>query len=394
MDKQMIKYLCILGALLVVMILFFLITNAGGVKLEYREMEELLVKSARNYAKDNPKILPSSLNSAAPSISDRTLTELGYMDDLSSYAKDETHCSATVEIYQTISGVYNYVPNLDCGEKYFKSVKLSTKVINDSLTTQGPGLYARYDGKFITNDNDLDRISAVDEYVFRGDGVHNYIKVQDTLWRIVAIDEDGNLLAILVDELSANTTWDNRYNLETSKYYGINDYENNGNKSRAMQTAEKVFDEKVGIIEKSYSGRIKYMITPMNLCVGKRAPSDTGNDGSIECKKVLEGQYMGLLPAYYYMSASLDENCIKTTSKSCGNYNYLASIGKTWWIATGNSENTYEAYGVSQKSLRAEVCSYTDEIKPIAKFGARSVYSSGKGTKEEPYIIRYFKKNA
>ena len=273
-------------------------------------------------------------------------------------------------------------------------MKLSTKVINDSLTTQGPGLYARYDGNFITNDNDLDRISAVDEYVFRGDGVHNYIKVQDTLWRIVAIDADGNLLAILVDELTTNTSWDNRYNVETSKYYGINDYEVNGNKSRAMQAAEKVFNEKIGLVDKAYSSRIKYMVTAMDICVGKRSKDDTGNDGSIECKKVLEGQYMGLLPVYYYMSASLDENCIKATSKSCGNYNYLASIGTTWWTATANSENTYEAFAVYEKSLKPEVCSYTDEIKPIAKFGARSVYSKGSGTKEDPYIIRYFKKNA
>lgn len=392
MDKQLIKYLAILGALILVMILFFLVTNAGGETLEYREMEELLVKSTRKYAQDNPKILPTSTNSSAPKISDKTLTSLGYMDELSSYAKDETTCTGEVEIYQTIAGVYNYVPTLNCG-KYFASQRLSEKIIEDNLTTQGPGLYARYDGKFLTDDNDLDRYMA-DEYVFRGDGVHNYIQVQDSVWRVVAIDEEGNMLAILVDELATNTSWDNRYNVETSRYYGINDYEINGNKSRAMLAAEKVFNEQVPLIDKNYSGRIKYMVSPMDLCVGKRSKDDTGNDGSIECKKVLEGQYMGLLPVYYYMSASLDENCVKATSKSCGNYNYLASIGSTWWTATGNSDNTYEAYAVSQKSLKSEVCSYTDEIKPILKFGARSVYSKGSGTKEDPYIIRYFKKNA
>lgn len=393
MDKQMLKYLGILGVLLVIMILFFLVTNAGGQKYEYREMEVQLVKAARKYAADNPKILPTAENSSQ-TISAKVLTNLGYIDDLSSYAKDETNCSGGVEIYQTVSGVYNYVPTLNCG-KYFSSVKLSTKIINDYMggTTQGPGLYARYDGKFLTDENDIDRLPA-DEYVFRGDGVKNYIKVEDTLWRIVAIDADGNIIAILVDELKNNTSWDNRYNVETSRYDGVNEYEMNGIKSRAMQAAENVFNEKVALLDKLYSSRIKYMVSQMDLCVGKRGSKQEGNDGSIECKEVLEGQFSALLPAYYFMSASLDENCTKTTSKSCGNYNYLASIGNSWWTSTGNADNTSEAFVVNSRALKSQTCSYTDDIKPIVMFGSRSVYSKGSGSKDDPYIIRYIPKSA
>lgn len=393
MDKQMLKYFGILGVLIVVMILFFMITGSGGGKYEYRDIELLMVRAARKYATENPKILPSSENSSQ-TISSKTLINLGYLEDLSTYAMDETNCNGSVEIYQTISGIYNYVPTLNCG-KYFNSKKLSEKIIEDNYggTTQGPGLYVRYDGKFLTDENDIDRLPA-DEYVFRGDTVNNYILVEDMLWRVVSIDKDGNIIAIMVDNIKGNTTWDNRYNAETLDYDGVNEYEMNGIKSRIMQSAEDIFNEKVALIDKLYSGRIKYLVAPMDVCVGKRSPSDEGNDGSVECQKVLENQYIAALPVYSFMSASLDENCVRATSKSCGNYNFLASVGSGWWTATGNADNTSEAYVLRGRVLISQSCSYRDGIHPIIAFGSRSMYSKGSGTYDDPYILRYFMKNA
>lgn len=394
MDKQMLKYFGILAVLIVVMIVYFMITGSSGTKYEYRDIELLMVRAAKSYAADNPKILPTSENSSQ-TISSKSLINLGYMDDLSTYAMDDTVCNGSVEIYQTISGIYNYVPTLNCG-RFFNSQKLSEKIIEDNLggTTYGPGLYVRYDGKFLTDENDIDRYQA-DEYVFRGDGVKNYILVEDMLWRVVAIDKDGNIIAIMVDEIKGNTTWDNRYNADTGRYDGVNEYEMNGIKSRLMQSVESIFDEKVAILDKLYSARIKYMVSPMDVCVGKRGSDDEGNDGSIECQKVLENQYMAVLPVYYFMSASLDENCVKATSKSCGNYNYLASVGGTgWWTGTGNADNTSEAYVLRNKVLISQSCSYRDGLHPIIAFGARSMYSKGSGTLEDPYIIRYIKKDA
>lgn len=394
MDKQMLKYLGILAGLIVCVIVFFFFVGNANKKLSYRDMEVLLVKATREYAKDNPKILPVGEDSAQPSISSKTLENLGYIKDLSSYAMDNTTCTGEVEIYQTVSGVYNYVPKLSCGEKYYKYKTLADKIIEDSgITSHGPGLYARYDGKFLTDDNDIDVLPA-DEYVFRGDGVHNYIRVEDTYWRVVAIDKEGNLLAILFSDLSEYTTWDNRYNIKTGRYDGINDYEIDGIKSRAMVSAENVLNEKIPLMTKKYSSRIKYMISKYDLCVGKRSTTDIGNSGKTECSKVLEDQFIGLLPAYYYMSASLDENCTKVSSKSCGNYNYLASANGGWWLMTANSENTSECYKIYNRVITSQACSYNNPFRPVVKFGARSIYSTGSGTKDDPYIIRYVSKNA
>ena len=394
MDKQMIKYACILGGLLFIVVVFFLITGAGGQKYEYRDMELMMVRAARQLAAEDPKVLPTAENSSQ-TISAKRLMDGGYLDNLSDMAMDETTCSGEVEIFQTKKGIYNYVPQLNCG-KYWTTQKLADKIVEDNLggTVQGPGLYVRYDGEFITDENDLDRFPA-DEYVFRGEGVKNYIKIEETIWRVVAITADGDILAILTNDLSKNSSWDNRYNTEVNKSEGINEYELNGIKSRAMQAAINVFEEKTGLIDGSYSARIKYLASPMELCYGKRATKDEGNDGKLECDKKTSEIYMGLLPAYYYMSASLDENCVRTTSKSCGNYNYLASIDdSSWWTSTANSDNTNEAYVVTGRVLKSETCSFPNEIKPVMLIGKRAAWSKGTGTKDDPYIIRYFKKNA
>ncbi len=392
MDKQMMKYLGILVVLILCIVVFYFFTGKSNSKLEYREMEALLVKATREYAKDNPKILPTEEDSNQPSINAKTLENLGYIRDLSSYAKDDTTCTGEVEIYQTYPEVYNYVPRLSCG-KFYTYKPLSEKIIEDNgIASRGAGLYARYDGKFLTDDNDIDTLPA-DEYVFRGDNVNNFIRVETTYWRVIAIDKDGNLLAILASNLSKMTPWDNRYNINTGRNNGINDYENNGIKSNAMLSVENVLHEKVALSEDLYSSRVKYLISKYDLCIGKRYPKDEGRDGKYECKKQVEGQFGGLLPAYYFMSASLDENCKKTTSKSCGNYNYLSNYG-SWWIMTSDAENTNSCYLIDKKAISIQDCSYSYNFRPVVKFGSRAVYSTGKGTKADPYIIRYIPKNA
>ena len=57
-------------------------------------------------------------------------------------------------------------------------------------------------------------------------------------------------------------------------------------------------------------------------------------DGKVECSEILEEQEVGLLPAYNFMLASLDENCKTTTSRSCGNNNYLTQFNEDYWLIT------------------------------------------------------------
>ena len=142
--------------------------------------------------------------------------------------------------------------------------------------------------------------------------------------------------------------------------------------------------------KEQYSSKTKYLISPMNLCVGMRDTKDKDISGKTECSKILENQYTGLLPAYYYMSASLDDSCVSIVSRNCGNYNYLSQFDDYWWLLTANAETTNEAYNVSRKAVSSNLCSAKSNIRPTIMLGSRALYESGIGTKTDPYVVKFF----
>lgn len=400
MDKKMIKYIGILVGLIVVTILFLLVVNTikGGIKYSYSDIEIKMVSAARKYVdakkKDNINVLPDAEGDYF-SLSANTLVSEGYLNDLSSYAKDEVVCNGSVEIFNAGKNNYDYVPNLVCGTVYRTGPTLAQKVIedNDSGVISGYGLYQRVNGKFVTDFNDLTGGGSDSfEYVFRGDDVNNYVKIGDNTWRIVAIDESDNIMLILESHSQRSYSWDEKFNEEVKKYHGVNIYEQNGLESNAYKSVQEMYNGTMLLEDRDPIDEItKYLITPMDLCVGKRSTTDSDLSGKSECSVVLEDQVIGLLPAYYFMSASMDPSCDSIVSKSCGNYNYLSKFDDYWWLLTGNAENTNEAYTVSKKYAEVAFCNYRADIRPVIKIGARVLYSDGNGTKDNPYQVKYFK---
>ena len=399
MDKKLIKYGIIIVGVLVVIIILSLIFNTatGGTKYTYDKIETKLVSAAKKYVenmkKQNVDVLPESPLADPYYLSADLLAREEYIKDLSEYAKDETTCVGGVNIYNAGGGNYDYVPELTCGI-YYQTVKLVDQVIsdNDSGVTTGSGLYQRIDGKFITDDSELNMVSSDDfEYVFRGDEVNNFVKIDDNLWRIVSIDNDNNMLLIFNEHSQRAIAWDDKYNEQVAKYQGVNTYEQNGLESTAYKAVKDFYNGTLVLQDRvSYSEKTNYYTVPMNLCVGKRSTTDTDISGKIECQSVLEDQFIGLLPAYYYMSASLDSGCETIVSKSCGNFNYLSKFDDFWWLLTANSENTNEAYTVSKKYAETSLCNYKADIRPIIKIGSRAVYQEGNGTLENPYQIKFY----
>lgn len=395
MDKKMIKYVGILVGLIILLVLFLVLKNAvnGGAKYSYPDIEKKLVAAAKKYTKDFPGTLPTTPNTSF-SVSARVLADKEYIKDISDYAKDDVICNGSVEVFMTTSGNYNYVPELICGNKY-ETKKLANKVIedNDYGTVNGSGLYEKVNGRFTTSYNQLGQNSNTDdfEYVFRGDDVNNYVQIDDNLWRIVSIKGDNNMLLIYTGYIQKGSAYDDRYNEEVNKYQGVNIYEQNGIRSRAMEQAEAFYNGTVVLKDRiKYSEKTKYLTTTMDLCMGKRSTTDTDISGRIECRTILQDQYVGLLPAYYYMEASLDPSCTTIVSKNCGNYNYLSKFNDYWWLLTGNSENTNEAYNVSQRNAQSTLCNQKSYIRPIIMLGSRATYESGSGTLSDPYIVKYF----
>lgn len=394
MDKKMYRYIVLLLIVVLILIFSFWFINilTGGTKLSYVSLEEKLVVAAKKYVEDNKSVLPSEVGTSS-TISSTVLINNNYIDDLSSYISDSSiNCNGKVEIYKVEDGYYNYTPVLSCGNKY-NSIKLSDKVLLDNNygVVSGDGLYERANGIFVTDYNELGRESENYEYVFRGDSVNNFVKIDENIWRIVAIKSNGDMLLIYTGSTQKPSVWDDRYNEDVNKNQGINNYEYNDIKSRAMESVLNFYDGKLTLMNKEeYSLNTKYLTVPMDLCIGKRSTEDSDFSGEIECSLILKNQYVGLLPAYYYMSASLDSGCNSTISKNCGNYNYLSYFGDYWWLLTANSENTNEAFYISNKFIASTLCSSKNSIRPIIMLGSRAAYDSGIGTEDEPYMIKIF----
>ncbi len=398
MDKKMYRYIVLLLIVVLILIFSFWFINilTGGTKLSYVSLEEKLVVAAKKYVEDNKSVLPSEVGTSS-TISSTVLINNNYIDDLSSYISDSSvNCNGKVEIYKVEDGYYNYTPVLSCGNKY-NSIKLSDKVLLDNNygVVSEDGLYERVDGEFVTDYSDLGNSSESVEYVFRGDNVNNFVKIDENVWRIVSINDVGDMLLIFSGSLQKPIAWDDRYNEDVNKNHGINNYEYNGLKSRAMESVINFYEGNTTLVDSNdykveYSEKTRYLTVPMNLCIGKRSLTDADDSGSIECKKILENQYVGLLPAYYYMSASLDSNCDSIVSKNCGNYNYLSYFNDDWWLLTANSDNTNEAYFVSKKVAESDLCRIKKSIRPIIMLGSRVIYDSGSGTENDPYIVKFY----
>lgn len=398
MDKKLIKFAGIIVGVLLLIVLFLVVINSmkGPKKYTYDEMENKLVEAAKDYVSDKKKnnidILPESPLADPYYLSINILVNEEYLSNTS--LKDGSNCVGGVNIYNAGGGNYDYIPELTCGTQTI--TKLSDKILedNDYGTVYGSGLYQRVNGKFITNSQDLVGGSSDSiEYVFRGDEVKNFIKIDDNLWRVVAIDENNNILVIFNNVVQKPSTWDDKYNEETGKYQGVNIYEQNGLESSIYKVVYEFYDGKLTLFNREkYSDKTKYLTVPMDLCVGKRNTTDSDITGSIECKTILHDQNVGLLPAYYYMSASLDASCNNIISKNCGNFNYLSQFNDYWWLLTGNDENTNESYVVAQKYAQSNNCSFKSSVRPIIKLGSRAVYKSGDGSLDNPYEIKFFGK--
>ena len=123
-----------------------------------------------------------------------------------------------------------------------------------------------------------------------------------------------------------------------------------------------------------------------DLCIGKRSLAETINDGSIECSNIMQEQYIGLLPLYEYINASLDESCVSAESTTCTNYNYLANMKSIYWSMTAVSDNSYDVFKIGKKITDATASS-TATPKVVLNLSNEIRFAEGDGTFENPYEI-------
>lgn len=357
-----------IGFLVFIILIFvgIFIYNKFFLKKTYAEVEKHMKTAAITYLKNNSDELPTE-NDQSITISDTTLVNSGLMKSVNEQLKAKGYTCTGEVIVTNINGGFRYNPILDCGDRY-SSIKLIDYINNNvTIVESGNGLY-----------------NLNNELVYRGDKVDNYIKLSNKTYRILKItnNEVYIIYTDLVDEL--DTIWDNRYNIDRKTTIGINDY-----------TISKIRDN----LDALYNGSIllsdndKLMIGSYDLKIGARDKNETNKTGSVENSKVLEKQYIGLLPVYDFMNASIDKNCNTTIDRSCMNYNYLSRYNFSWWLSTVNSANTYSAYRVSGNSgsggyIESAATNVTAYLRPVLKLATDVMYVSGDGSSKNPIIIK------
>lgn len=359
------KKLIIIGAgiigVVILIVIILLIYNAIFGKITYESIENKVLAAAKEYYGDHTELLPRNANEEV-STTDSALTSAGYLESMNKLTEKMkgVSCTATVMVSYA-GGDYRYTPLLDCGKDYSSKTLASYIKDNEERVFDGSGLY------------DLNG-----ELVYRGEEPNNYVKFANKQWRIVKIVDDQAIL--ILDEKYIRVVWDDRYNAEKNTYDGINDYA----VSRIKDSLTDMYAD--GDL---FSKDAKGLLANHTLYVGKRSGADNYNDGSIEKGLFLENQYIGLLPLYDYINASVDMNCSSAANASCSNYNYLSHYDYNWWTLTGDSSTTHKVYRISMngviESLRSSSNGY---IRPVIYLAKDTLYVNGDGTLENPYIIK------
>ena len=362
--KKMYLYLGIgVGSIALIVIIVIVVMMVFGSKsVSYSTIESRMVTAAKNYYKKNSSNLPTE-EGGQITVDIAALTASGDLKAVSEMVDKGVTCNGNVVVTKTGDG-YQYTAYLDCGDNYHTQAFYEKLIDNNVISEFGDGLYELNGG-----------------YVYKGETPNNYVKFADHLFRIVKINPDHSILAVFSqsasEKISDDVEWDRHYNSATNSL-GINEY----SQSSIRKTLSDLYTSDF------FTDEDLTKLIPFDLCVGPRSKGDNVNDGSIECQTKVENQYIGLLPFYDYVNASLDTNCSSfNNSLSCTNYNYLNNYSKKWWLLTSATSKSNLVYQVSGSILEEEA---NDEASPrfTVTFGNYVVYGSGTGTKTDPYIVK------
>ena len=367
--KTMIIAGCSIIGILVLLILFvWLLTAFKKNYVTYEKLEEKMVVAADKYYKTYPELLP--VDEGKYTLQYNALVENNLIKPLNEMLKNGDSCTAEVNVYKNNVG-YDYIPKIDCGTDY-KTIELNERIIYDNpITETGSGLYKNEDGS----------------YYFRGKVENNYFalgttksgkKTKDLLWRILGIDEKGNIKLLSLTGFKDKTVYDDRYNVETAKTSGYNDYAGSKLKDFLIRMSNE---------ETFLTNEEKQKLISQQLCIGKRKLTDEINDGSIECSELSEEVLYGTITPYEYIRASLDENCKKVSDRSCGNFNFLYVGGSSSWSITSIPDNSYQSYTLVGDVFEAVKPNLNKKVYPTVYVSSRTLYKAGTGTIDDPYRL-------
>lgn len=350
------KFLIFIGCLILIPILLilFLVVAQGcsNKKTSYSKYEFKMKTAAKKYLSEIDN-LPTEVGEYRFVDLD-TLVEQSYISSPKKSIGDAT-CDGYVGVRKTDK--VNYVAVLNCDD--YKTGTLVENLKKD-LTETSNGLYKTDSG-----------------YVFKGDKVNNYIKLNDIEYRIIGITDTNAVKLYKVDSESMQNRWDNKYNVNTNAGTGINIYKD----SLILEKLNKLYQTNAKI------KKIKKYLVSIDECVYSKNVNDRFLNKN-ECHETIENQYISLLSIDDFMNASLDPNCVDLYSKSCRNYNYLGKNGVYTWTKDVAGDNNYQAYYMANGILYAEDANTYEDYNLVIYVDGDVLVKSGNGTQKSPYQVK------
>lgn len=372
-DPKIIRMFIVLIAMFLLIIVLLLLNTTTKVKTTANTLEALeknLKNAAVRYFNKNKDKLPL-ISGEYKTITSDELISGGYLKSLTVSKLNKT-CKGNVKVYQQSKNMYQYITYVDCGDVNYSSKTLGKEVMKQNIETSNTkdGLY----NMASISKASSSKTTLTSGYIFRGEDPNNYVKIHSTLYRIIKIDMEGDLL-ITPNTYGILSSYDDRHNSFTSKTSGKNDYTRSLLKKNLEDNLER---------NKANSPLLYVNLVEKNFCVGQRMPRDVGKDGKYECKTI-DNNKVAALAAYEYMAASLDKNCLMTTSVECQNYNFLSKHNT--WLSTPSVKASNLAFYVS-KTIKEEECNRMMNVLPVYAISKNTVISGGSGSKLDPYVVK------
>ncbi len=346
-----------LGGTIIIIILLIIISScSGGNGSSYEEIENKMVIAAKNYYKNRKEILPKQ-NGDIVKVTISTLVESELLKEVKDPKDSSNSCSGYVEVTK-IEDDYSFVPFLTC-EGNYEPKYLKDVIKNEKTDELGNGVY-----------------SVGNSFIYRGEELNNYVLFNDLLWRIVKVDDNGDIKLVLATYTQDIYPWDTKYNPESGY--------NSGNTTDYLLTdIRKTLN---AYFEETFTKENKAKIVSKNICIGKYLITD---DFSIEkeCSIIKENEKISLLNPSDYQMASLDNGCTNLNSMECINRNYLSDGNIFTWTLNPLAENTYKVIYIYD-SIGETYANNSKRLNPVIYLSSKVIINQGDGTFDNPYKIK------
>ena len=353
MDK---KFLITSGLLIFIpllIIIILMIVRGCSTGSSYESYEEKMISSAQRYFEYHDVLPNKEGKEVVVNLDD--LVEEGLKSP--EKAVNDATCTGSVTAKKN-GKQYFYIPYLEC--KDYTTDYIINHLKKDIVSKES-GLY-----------------KVGNEYIYKGNKVKNYISFFDTLYRIVKIDSNGNLRLIKNTREDDQISWDDRFNVSADDSVGINDYYN----SLIYDAVWNAYRDK-----KLFTPEMKKHIVAHSVCLDKKAVSDTSVEEKT-CTNTLNNQFISIPSLYDYSQASYDKDCVKIGDGACANYNYLDEVITSSWTINASSDDTRSVYYITGSYVDVQDAINYKNYHWIISISGNELYTQGKGTLEDPYVIK------